>query len=62
MARVRKEGGAEGEGSVAVIRTFGMEEAPPAWRSYAGEIAAQYGISYEQLRDVHRERALLDAK
>jgi DNA mismatch repair ATPase MutS len=45
--------GAEGH------RTYKLEMRPPLGQSYAREIAARYGISYEQLEDVLSERGVL---
>jgi DNA mismatch repair protein MutS len=43
----------------AVERTYRVVESPPMGRSYARELAMLYGISYEQLVDLLRERGLL---
>jgi DNA mismatch repair ATPase MutS len=42
-----------------VIRTYKLEIRPPLGQSYAREIAARYGISYEQLENVLSERGVL---
>jgi DNA mismatch repair ATPase MutS len=44
----------------AVHRTYKIKPGPPASRSYAVELAARYGISYEQLTDVLRHRKVVD--
>jgi DNA mismatch repair ATPase MutS len=40
-------------------RTYKVEARPPLGQSYAREIAARYGISYEQLQNVLSERGVL---
>ena len=60
VSQVQEAGGGQGCGSGHVRRTFRIEEGPPAGCSYAGEIASQYGISYEQLEGLLRKRGLLD--
>jgi DNA mismatch repair ATPase MutS len=50
---VASANGAEG------IRTYKLEMRPPLGQSYAREIAARYGISYEQLVSVLSERGVL---
>ena len=42
-----------------VKRTYRLEVRPPLGQSYAREIAARYGISYEQLENVLSERGVL---
>jgi DNA mismatch repair ATPase MutS len=42
-----------------VDHTYQLEVRPPLGRSYAREIAARYGISYEQLENVLSERGVL---
>ena len=43
----------------AVIRTYKVEIRPPLGQSYAREIAARHGISYQQLEKVLSERGVL---
>lgn len=50
----------EGPDGQVVRRTYEIKPGPPVSRSYAVELAARYGISYEQLMDVLRQRQLLD--
>jgi DNA mismatch repair ATPase MutS len=40
-------------------RTYKLEMRPPLGQSYAREIAARYGLSYEQLENVLSERGVL---
>ena len=48
------------EGNNAEMRsTYKLEIRPPLGQSYAREIAARYGISYEQLENVLSERGVL---
>jgi DNA mismatch repair protein MutS len=42
-----------------VSRTYKLERRPPLGQSYAREIAARYGISYQQLENVLSERGVL---
>jgi DNA mismatch repair ATPase MutS len=42
-----------------VVRTYRVEIRPPLGRSYAREIAAHYGISYQQLEKTLSERGVL---
>jgi DNA mismatch repair ATPase MutS len=49
----KEEKGAE------VSRTYKLEIRPPLGQSYAREIAARYGISYEQLEEVLSRRGVL---
>lgn len=42
-----------------VNRSYRLEVRPPLGQSYAREIAAKYGISYEQLEEVLSERGVL---
>lgn len=52
-----------GNGAPGSIRqTYRIVPGPPRGRSYAREIAARYGISYEQLADLLQRRGLLDAE
>jgi DNA mismatch repair protein MutS len=51
VAQVREDG--------AVEQTYRIAPGPPLGRSYAREIAARYGISYEQLEDLLRRRGLV---
>lgn len=48
------------EGSGGVRQTYRIVLGPPRGHSYAREIAARYGISYDQLTDLLRARGLLD--
>ena len=50
-----------GANGAAVNRTYKLEMRPPLGQSYAREIAARYGISYQQLEDVLSERGVLQA-
>lgn len=43
-----------------IRQTYRILPGPPRGRSYAREIAARYGISYEQLHGRLRARGLLD--
>jgi len=45
--------------SAEVNQTYKLEMRPPLGQSYAREIAARYGISYQQLEDVLSERGVL---
>lgn len=45
----------EGEGQ-QIRRTYKIIQSPPMSKSYAIELAARYGISYQQLRDLLKER------
>jgi len=45
--------------SAAAIRTFHIRKGAPAGKSFASDIASQYGISFEQLTDRLRRRKLL---
>jgi DNA mismatch repair protein MutS len=49
----------EGRTGAEDNRTYKLERRPPLGQSYAREIAARYGISYEQLEDVLSERGVL---
>jgi hypothetical protein len=42
-----------------VVRTYKLEIRPPLGQSYAREIAARYGISYEQLENLLSKRGVL---
>jgi len=48
------------QGENGVRRTYKVIPAPPRGRSYAREIAQQYGISFEQLQSLLNERDLLN--
>jgi DNA mismatch repair protein MutS len=48
-----------GTNGAEVDRTYKLEMRPPLGQSYAREIAARYGISYQQLEDVLSERGVL---
>lgn len=48
-----------GANDVEVNRTYKLERRPPLGQSYAREIAARYGISYQQLENVLSERGVL---
>jgi DNA mismatch repair protein MutS len=48
-----------GANGAEVIRTYKLEIRPPLGQSYAREIAARYGISYQQLENVLSERGVL---
>lgn len=48
-----------GANSAEVNHTYKLEMRPPLGQSYAREIAARYGISYQQLEDVLSERGVL---
>jgi DNA mismatch repair protein MutS len=50
----------ETKSAAAGSRSYRIEERPPMGRSYAAEIAARYGISYQQLQKTLQERGLLD--
>ena len=41
-------------------RSYKIAPGPPLGRSYAREIAAQYGISYDQLTALLQQRAVLE--
>jgi DNA mismatch repair protein MutS len=45
-----------------VTRTYKVIPAPPRGRSYAREIAQQYGISFEQLQSLLNDRDILNGK
>lgn len=47
-------------GATAIRQTYRILPGPPQGRSYAREIAARYGISYEQLADMLRARGVVD--
>lgn len=49
----------QGENGQVVRRTYRIEPGPPMSKSYAVELAARYGISYDQLTDLLRQRDLL---
>jgi hypothetical protein len=52
---VNEEPGARGE----IRRSYRIEARPPMGRSYAREIAARYGIGYEQLEETLKGRGVL---
>ncbi len=43
----------------SVRRSYKIQQSPPAGRSYAREIAERYGIGYEQLEKMLKERGIL---
>ncbi len=45
--------------STSIERTFKIVRSAPTGRSYAGEIASQYGISFQQLQELLKKRGLL---
>ena len=49
-----------GENGPRIRQTYRIVPGPPRGRSYAREIAARYGISYEQLHERLRARGLLN--
>ncbi len=49
-----------GEDGAGIRQTYRIVPGPPRGRSYAREIAARYGISYEQLHERLRARGLID--
>ncbi len=53
----RLHGGEDGD-----QRSYKILPGPPMGRSHAREIAAKYGISYEQLTDLLRQRGVLDER
>jgi hypothetical protein len=48
------------EGNEAAGRSYKIVPGPPMGRSYAREIAAQYGISYDQLATLLQQRGVLE--
>ncbi|MBZ0296374.1 MAG: DNA mismatch repair protein MutS, partial [Anaerolineae bacterium] len=50
-----------GDGKVA-RRTYKIVPSPPMGMSYAREIAARYGISFDQLMDTLRERKVIEVE
>lgn len=50
----------ENNGDGSAKRTYKIVPSPPMGKSYAREIAARYGVSFEQLTDVLRERKAID--
>jgi DNA mismatch repair ATPase MutS len=48
------------DGAGEVRQTYRIVPGPPLGRSYAREIAARYGISYEQLEHMLRERGIVE--
>jgi hypothetical protein len=48
----------EGGGTGEVAQTYRIIPGPPRGRSYARELAARYGISYEQLTEMLRSRGV----
>jgi DNA mismatch repair protein MutS len=60
MVSLVKDGKSSDDGSgTAITRTFKIVESPPTGRSYAGEIASKFGISFEQLHEVLKKRGLV---
>jgi hypothetical protein len=53
---------AEEDGAGEIRQTFRIAHGPPRGRSYAREIASRYGISYEQLERLLRERGVMDER
>jgi DNA mismatch repair ATPase MutS len=53
LVSIVQEGGGTGE----ITQTYHIIPGPPRGRSYARELAARYGISYEQLIEMLRARA-----
>ncbi len=51
----------EPEESGEIIRSYKVEARPPLGQSYAREIAARYGIRYEQLEKILLERGVIKA-
>ncbi len=49
-------------GADELKQTFRIVPGPPRGRSYAREIAARYGISYDQLTDLLRARGMVDGE
>ncbi|MBI5961707.1 MAG: hypothetical protein HY866_23415 [Chloroflexi bacterium] len=49
-------------GNGSIRQTYQIVPGPPLGRSYAQEIAARYGISYEQLAQQLRSRGVLDGE
>lgn len=49
-----------GEGDEGPRRSYKIAPGPPLGRSYAREIAAQYGISYDQLTALLQQRGVLE--
>lgn len=52
----------EHDNGAGVEQTFRIVPGPPRGRSYAREIAARYGISFEQLVDLLQRRGLADGE
>ncbi|RPI98332.1 MAG: hypothetical protein EHM39_08135 [Chloroflexi bacterium] len=48
----------EGDGTGEITQTYRVIPGPPRGRSYARELAARYGISYEQLTALLRSRGM----
>ena len=57
LARVATE--KEGDAEPKIIHTFKLVPGPPAGCSYASEIASCYGISYDRLLQILRNRGLV---
>lgn len=53
------DGEGPGEPPQSVRRTFKIQPGTPAAYSYAREIAANHGVSYEQLQELLRKRGVL---
>ncbi len=51
---------AEGKAGRGVQRSYRVQPGPPLGRSYAREIASQYGVSYEQLVEKMKERGVIE--
>ncbi len=45
--------------STSIERTFKIVRSAPTGRSYVGEIASQYGISFQQLQELLNKRGLV---
>lgn len=50
------------DGAEALHQTYKIVPGPPRGRSYAREVAARYGISYDQLEQMLRKRGLLNGQ
>ena len=53
-----RDGKSDGD-STSIERTFRIVKSAPTGRSYAGEIASQYGISFQQLQELLKKRGLV---
>jgi DNA mismatch repair ATPase MutS len=49
----------EGNGGEHIKRTYKIIASPPLGRSYANELAARYGISFDKIVDTLRTRQVL---